>query len=269
MPGPAARIRRPRTHRDENDTLTQRYGAVLRDYLYEVGGAPNPAVGLMHFTRQMQEAATRAFDPAYLRGKRQAVGWDVDLDHTDRLWIEKKLTSNASYLLTSLHPDMLSVVKSAKLDDPTTPVFERRRQLDRSFGARIENMYGGVLWTVQEAGFRAGAHYLNDLLHAPALLQADDPAPPADQKKKRDKDWLALLLLIGTAIDEDVGWVATNLSILQMGTSYNTQEDGRVCGPCGAAEGDYFPPDEAPLPGEVCEGLSNCRCWQELIVRTT
>ena len=58
---------------------------------------------------------------------------------------------------------------------------------------------------------------------------------------------------------------------LRVGTAYRTQADGDVCTPCtdagagGDGQGNYFEPDEPPLPGEDCLGRGNCRCWLQTI----
>jgi hypothetical protein len=265
------RLDRPASHRDDNDAVVAAYGRMLRKLLLSIADAPAPGAAVASAIQNMQDTAHGLFDAAFLRGKKQAVGHATGLTVTDRLWIDKKLASNRHYLTQSLQPDIIAKIIRQRLDLPAHRA-DRIAAIDGSFGARVQNMYGGVLWTVQEAGFRAGAHHMNEVLqNRSALIQDDwsepdttDISQPAQQKEK-ERDVL-LLWISGQS-----GIAVAELSVLhlRMGTRYQTQHDAKVCGSCSQAAGDYWFPEESPLPGEVCEGGGNCRCWIELIVGTT
>lgn len=261
------RIARPLDHRDDNDQVVNAYGRMLRKILLTIAEAPAPAAATAVAIQTMQDAARGLFDPAFLRGKKQAVGHATGLTITDRMWIDAKLAANQHFLTRSLQPDIFAKIARLRLDLPGS-VADKIAAIDGSFGARVQNMYGGVLWTVQEAGFRAGAHHINEALQErTAIIQDEfsdeegDPSAPAQQKKKERHVFL-LWLSAATGIS------IADLMVLRLtiGTRYTTQHDARVCGPCRGAEGDYWFPDESPLPGEVCEGGGNCRCWIELIL---
>lgn len=265
------RLARPLDHRDDNDAVVAAYGRILRKQLLSIAEAPAPGAVVLSVMQAMQDTAAHLFEAAFLRGKKQAVGYPTGLTITDRLWIDTKLASNRHYLTTSLQPDIIAKINRQRLDLPLN-TGARIAAIDGSFGARVENLYGGVLWTAHEAGFRAGCHHLHEVAQDRSALIQDDwvseDTPPEDtqsqpaQQKKKDR-WLLLLW-----VSRSTGIPASELTLVRLhfGTLYATQQDARVCAPCGGAAGEYFFPDESPLPGEVCVGMGNCRCWIEIIV---
>lgn len=86
----------------------------------------------------------------------------------------------------------------------------------------------------------------------------------------------ALATALGLTMTEllDLGGRLQRGERLRVGTAYRTQADGDVCGPCidagagGDGNGNYYEPDEPPLPGEDCRGRGNCRCWLETVWTT-
>jgi hypothetical protein len=239
----------------------------LRQHLQEIERSPAPSSVVTTAVQQMQDVAKATFQPAFLAGKRQSGGEMAYVTPGDRVWIDRKLNQNHHYLATSLARDIHDKVQRLKLDTPG----KTAESLDRAFGSRVEDLYGGQLWIVHEAGFRSGVDDIRSTLGGlgkPPLFQQDegdeeDGATPPPRKKDRD-EWALLALLLGIPRD-------TLLIVhdgLQIGVTYNTQMDARVCGSCDAAQGDYFPPQVSPLPGEVCDGFGNCRCFLSIVTRT-
>jgi hypothetical protein len=59
-----------------------------------------------------------------------------------------------------------------------------------------------------------------------------------------------------TALTPDGGYVVY----------YRAVDDKRTCSPCLAAEaGSPYLMSEGPYPGDVCLGLSRCRCWRDVV----
>jgi len=214
----------------------------------------------------MQDVARATFQPAFLDGKRQAMGELAAVTASDRVWLDRKLNQNHHYLVTSLASDIQEKIQRLRLDTSG----RETQSLDRTFGSRVQDLYGGQLWTVHEAGYRAGVddlhHMLRGLgrphLHQQAEADEEDQEQPPPQKKDRD-EWALLALLLGVSRDDLVGAYDS----MQVGVEYNTQQDARVCGSCDGAAGDYFLPAVSPLPGEVCEGFGNCRCFLSIVSR--
>jgi hypothetical protein len=248
-----------------------------------------------------QDIAVASFAAAFIRGRLQAHA-DGVLTITDRLWIEQALAKNDLTLRDHLGVDLRAFIEAQRLNLPGVPTSEIAAALDRRFGARLENLYGGVLWSVQEAGYRAGVASFAVLAPSIAVSAAaasggtaeDDvglytPSPQAVERKHRSAATAAaaaavlamtsgtdhgakraqLVALVADALDETPEQTDALLSDgrVEVGLLYLTQQDVQVCESCGAAEGEYYPPEEPPLPGEVCVGGGNCRCMLEMTVR--
>lgn len=66
----------------------------------------------------------------------------------------------------------------------------------------------------------------------------------------------ALYYGISEAEEGGAGWIAY----------YTAVDDDRTCRPClDAEEGSPYLPGAGPMPGDVCLGGGNCRCWRELV----
>lgn len=181
------RIARSALHRTDNDAQVAGYGRALRaifdDWLRrsQVAGMSTQALGA-----RLQQAAEANYEPAYLRGKRQAFG-AATLGPDDRRWVAAALQSNRMYVQRSLEADIqdkatLQRMQGADLVD-----------LGKAFRSRVEQQYGGQLWRVTEAGFRAGARDLGDTVRSRfrlPLRQEDD-----GEEEQRD-DELAVLVAL-------------------------------------------------------------------------
>lgn len=261
------RSRRSDQTRAANEVEVNRYGGRLEAIFHRWLGSGGSVIDLAD---QLERAAADAFAPAFLRGKRQALP-NASLDDGDRQLVAQQIASNAYYVRYSLE---VAIQTRRQLAGITGE--DESKVLDDAFSSRIRLQYGGRLWQVMEAGHQAGIRRLAQLLRLrlrqPALVQAaasvDDFGEEDDGELDEISDielaaslgisLAALLALIG-----QVGG-RQDLSI-KVGTEYRTEEDDQVCEPCEGDAGDYWLPDEPPLPGEDCRGAQNCRCYLNTI----
>lgn len=110
---------------------------------------------LPSLTARLQQLAEGQFEAAFLRGKRQALP-KSNLDAQDMRFIRERLQRNATYLKTSLEPDIHDKLQRQKL----TKADDTQEVIVRAFTARIEQLFGGAIWHMQEAGFAAGVRAL-------------------------------------------------------------------------------------------------------------
>jgi hypothetical protein len=266
-----SRRARPQSDRERNQALADIYGKTLRSYLGDLAGDPQPLAVLPHHLDRMHEVATATLPAAFLRGKQQAIGDLAAVTTEDQLWLEHKLHRNHHFLHTSLGPAINDKIFLRQFHRSGSPG-EKQRVLDQSLGSRIENLYGGIVWTATEAGYRSGAQELHRAVLALShrlIVQQDeglegfeDTIDPITGKKRKRKDWIIILAgWLGVDPDE----LEAEYLNLQVGVAYVTVGDNRVCPGCDAAEGEYYAPAVSPLPGEVCDGGPNCRCHLEII----
>jgi hypothetical protein len=170
-------------------------------------------------------------------------------------------------------------------DEPATP----SDTLRASFLARI-GMHGGAIWTVTEAGYKAGVEQastdLANRLEGPETVEeggdADKPQPGDDALAiALGLTVEELLQLIGrgrqkAGINAKPPGIADHLTPrhsvldaagLRIGTVYEAEDDVDTCDPCAAnagggddGDGVYWIENECPLPGEECNSLRRCRC---------
>jgi hypothetical protein len=281
------------------------YGKALREMLrQEIAEVPQPLIGVDHFLRLAQDLAASSFPPALARGRQQA-GVDSTFTVTDQRWLEDQLARNEQILRDNLGADLREFIEAQKLNLPM-PTGDRAKAIDDRFGPRVENLYGGVLWKIQEAGYLSGIRTIRAIAHGtaptiPVLRQAGadeegfneaDWGGPVDmvnragnvppQRQQRanalgrlvvttstDEQRASVLRMIAAATKHTVAQVGDFLARdeIAIGSMYSTQNDSRTCGPCADAAGEYYPPDEPPLPGAVCDGKGSCRCMLNLTVR--
>jgi hypothetical protein len=266
-------IRRPRpsSHRDNNDAVTRGYGRELRQILKDWArtGAPIGALAT-----RFDDAAKRRFESGYLSGKHQAYP-KSGMTRLDWLHVNDRLMRNSAFVRRGL---VLDVQRKLDLLQPKT-ADERARVVDQSFGARVENLYGGVLWSVHELGHVNGWRQLGRytrIFTRRALVQQDeeeiDPEeldqldlPPGDVLDDENGLLTAaeLALALGITLGE-LDAIMSSAIPVRFGVHYDDAGDEEVCGPCleNAEEndGDYWEPEEAPIPGDDCRGGGNCRC---------
>lgn len=259
-----ARRPRPQVDRERNDRRARIYGQTIRGYLGDLARDPQPLASIAHHMGRMHEVARATVPSAFLEGKRQAIDDLAAVTTTDQLWIESKLQRNEHFLHTSLGPAIADKLSRRRERDPDAV----HRMLDQSVGSRVENLYGGVLWTSAEAGYRSGAQELHrsiEALKGRLIVQDDEVVEPVIGQRRKKRNWLVILArLLGMDPDE----LEAEYQSLTVGLSYVTSGDGRVCDPCAEAEGEYFAPETCPLPGEVCLGLAACRCHVEVVTRS-
>jgi hypothetical protein len=219
------RLTRSTIHREDNDAQVAGYGRALRavfeDWLRhsQAAGMSTQALGA-----RLQQAAEAHYEPAYLRGKRQAFSAAV-LGPDDRQWIAAALQSNRTYVQRSLEGDIQDKATLQRMQGADLA------ELRKTFASRIELQYGGQLWRVTEAGFRAGVRDLSDTLKARfrlPLRQEDDPRQPDDTDALTA---LALLLRLGRArVERAVAAAGVTVSDLATATSATTQQVARDLG---------------------------------------
>lgn len=267
-------VSRPLRH--ANDQQVRAYGATLAAIFDDwIKLSAVHGVSPASLIARLQGAAAANYSAAYLRGKRQAFPGS-DLTVTDKTWIAARLQRNEHYLGDSLTADITDKLIRQQLR-PQDPDFSD--VVRKGFRSRIQQGYGGDLWTVTEAGFRSG---ISDLKRAIIHRQAqrsigqedgeDQPAKPGDHHLAAalGLGLAALLALLGgrkasPAVQPEAQNVPVDAGGIRIGTKYNSEEDDATCPGCdgaatGGDDGIYWDDADVPLPGEF-ECLSSCRCW--------
>lgn len=181
------RIARSVLHREDNGAQVTGYSRTLRaifeDWLRHSQAAGMSTQGL---GARLHQAAEANYEPAFLRGKRQAFA-SAELGPDDRQWIATALRANRSYLAHSLEADIQDKATLQRMQGADL------QELDKTFASRVEQQYGGQLWRVTEAGFRSGVHDLGAAVRSRfrlPLRQEDDP-----EQERRDDELAALAAL--------------------------------------------------------------------------
>jgi hypothetical protein len=262
------RVQKGRITRAANNDEVVRYAAALESAFTDWLGSGRSALDL---GARLQDLAEGEFAKAYLRGKQQALRKSTLADD-DRQAIAQQLASNMHYLRFSLEAAIETRRQLARILDE-----DESKVLDSAFGARVRLQYGGRLWQVIEAGYLAGVKELTQRVRArsmqPALAQAteDDIADDEFGDELGDEEPSDADLAAGLGLS-----LAGFLDLLDrgngaswtFGTEYLTEDDKDVCEPCASDAGEYWLPDEPPLPGDDCEGSMNCRCHVATIFDT-
>lgn len=222
------RIARSALHRADNDAQVTGYGRTLRaifdDWLRhsQVAGMSTQALGA-----RLQQAAEANYEPAYLRGKRQAFG-AATLGPDDRQWIAAALRSNRTYVQQSLEADIQDKATLQRMQGGDLA------ELGKTFRGRVEQQYGGQLWRVTEAGFRAGVRDLGDTLKGrfrTPLRQEDDSDEEGQDDELAALAALAILLRLSmTRVEQAIARSRTTVSDLATATSQVTQQVARDLG---------------------------------------
>lgn len=214
-------VERPLLHREDNAAYARAYGKTLRSLLQHMAIEPSPAASSDYFVEQMQDAARTVFQAAFRRGKWQASTSNLNLSSDDLVFVERRLELNARFLRKRLLPDVISKISDQGLNHPSTPTEMRLEVMDRSFGSRLENHYGGILWQMSEAGFRSGVKH--------------------------------------NSIMQEKGSFSVGVKLI-------CEDDAKSCDGCICSAGFYFPSHSAPLPGDICTGGGNCRCYYQIAI---
>jgi hypothetical protein len=260
---------RPSTHRDDNDAVTRGYGRELRRILSDWARTGAPIGSL---ATRFDDAAKARFESGYLTGKRQAYPQST-MTRLDWLHLNDRLTRNSAFVRRGL---VLDVQRKLDEKQPAT-ADERARVVDQSFGARVENLYGGALWSVHELGHINGWRQLGRytrLFTRRSLLQQDDEEidpeeldeldqPTADEEAGGLLTAAELALALGISLSE-LDAIMSNALPVRFGVHYEDAGDDEVCEPClenaEDNDGDYWEPETPPTPGDDCRGGGNCRC---------
>jgi hypothetical protein len=272
------RVARTQLHRDSNHSRVGEYskhlGSIFDDWLSTVDERGYSAPAL---TSRLDAAAQQAFPQAFANGRHQAYG----KTRPGASGVPaNKILLNRHYLQNSLTPDINARVARWRLQGAPESLSDALR---RSFRSRVVNGYGGAVWNVTEAGYKAGVgEARRDLaIRITGSIMAED-----DEEDQPQEGDLALavalgltvggLLLLVAAARDTLGIIAPPPSDavqmvespgvldsvgIQVLIDYDDEGDDAVCDPCSSnAAGSPYPENECPIPGEDCVGSNNCRC---------
>lgn len=284
------RVMRRRTalHSGSNHARVNAYsahlGQIFQGWLTSIDTTGYSSAALIG---QLDEAAAEWFPRAFANGRNLAYPTRRP-SAAGREILAAKILSNRQSLQGSLGPDMdacFAKRRDFKGDEPTT----LSDALRASFLARV-GKHGGAIWTVTEAGYRAGVQQartdlairLKGSLAAEEGDEAGTPQPGDDALAiALGLSVVELLQLTGrgrqkagtSAPQPETGDQLTpspgvlDAAGVRVGTAYEAEDDVDTCDPCAAnarggddGDGVYWIESECPLPGEDCDALSRCRC---------
>lgn len=210
------RIARSALQRTDNDAQVAGYGRALRsifdDWLQRSQAADMSTQAL---SARLQQAAEANYEPAYLRGKRQAFP-AATLGPDDRQWIGQALQQNRTYVERSLAADIQDKATLQRMQGADLA------ELGKTFGSRVEQQYGGQLWRVTEAGFRAGVRDLGDTVRSRfrlPLRQEDDEQDDQDDELAAIAALALLLRLNRRRVERSVARSGASVADLATATS--------------------------------------------------
>jgi len=237
---------------------------------------------------QLDEAAAQWFPRAFANGRHlayptrhpSAAGQDV---------LAAKILSNRDFLHCSLGPEMDACIAKWGLLNGAKPT-TLSDALRASFLARV-GMHGGAIWSVAEAGYRAGVQQARtDLaIRMTGSLATEEDDDEEDTPQPGDDALAVALGLTVVGLLQLIGYGRRQAGInapqpgtgdqltpshdvldaagVRVGTAYEAEGDDDTCDRCAAnaqggddGDGIYWYESECPLPGEDCDPLSRCRC---------
>jgi hypothetical protein len=293
------RVARTALHKHSNHSRVKAYstrlGQIFDDWLSTVDSKGYSASALIN---RLDLAAVQWFPQAFANGRHQAYPKQRPSADGQQV-LTAKLLSNRHYLQNSLQPDIDARAVKWKLQGEPQSLSDA---LSASFRSRVVDMYGGAIWTVTEAGYRAGvgqartdlAIRITGRIHAEADDGEDQPQPgDAELAIALGLTLGGLLLLLAAGrsaagifrptqtpetglsgpttggelaqLVEAPGVLdATGVSVM---LDYEDEGDDAVCDPCASnAAGSPYTEAECPIPGEDCSGMNNCRCMLNTVV---